>query len=65
MSKSVSQFEALNRELQERCRVLETTKLQVEKDYYQLQAALEVERRDRTHGSEIIGELQGNCSVLT
>nr|XP_056710856.1 rho-associated protein kinase 1 isoform X1 [Euleptes europaea] len=64
MSKSMSQFEALNRELQERCRVLETTKLQVEKDYYQLQAALEVERRDRTHGSEIIGELQARITSL-
>lgn len=63
MSKSVSQFESLNRELQERCRMLESTKLQVEKDYYQLQAALEVERRDRSHGSEIIGELQGNHSM--
>uniref|UniRef100_A0A8D0DSZ2 Rho-associated protein kinase 1 n=1 Tax=Salvator merianae TaxID=96440 RepID=A0A8D0DSZ2_SALMN len=59
MTKSISQFETLNRELQERCRTLESTKLQVEKDYYQLQAALEVERRDRNHGSEVIGELQG------
>uniref|UniRef100_A0A8D0DSB5 Rho-associated protein kinase 1 n=1 Tax=Salvator merianae TaxID=96440 RepID=A0A8D0DSB5_SALMN len=58
MTKSISQFETLNRELQERCRTLESTKLQVEKDYYQLQAALEVERRDRNHGSEVIGELQ-------
>lgn len=62
MSKSLSQVESLNRELQERCRVLESTKLQVEKDYYQLQAALESERRDRSHGSEMIGELQGNYS---
>lgn len=64
MSKSLSQVESLNRELQERCRVLESTKLQVEKDYYQLQAALEAERRDRSHGSEMIGELQGNYSVF-
>ncbi|XP_061452610.1 rho-associated protein kinase 1 isoform X4 [Rhineura floridana] len=64
MSKSVSQFESLNRELQERCRILESTKLQVEKDYYQLQAALEVERRDRSHGSEIIGELQARITSL-
>uniref|UniRef100_A0A672U914 non-specific serine/threonine protein kinase n=1 Tax=Strigops habroptila TaxID=2489341 RepID=A0A672U914_STRHB len=64
MSKSLSQVESLNRELQERCRVLESTKLQVEKDYYQLQAALESERRDRSHGSEMIGELQGNSSVF-
>lgn len=64
MSKSLSQVESLNRELQERCRVLESMKLQVEKDYYQLQAALESERRDRSHGSEMIGELQGNSSVI-
>uniref|UniRef100_A0A7M4FB34 non-specific serine/threonine protein kinase n=1 Tax=Crocodylus porosus TaxID=8502 RepID=A0A7M4FB34_CROPO len=64
MSKSVSQLESLNRELQERCRVLESTKLQVEKDYYQLQAALEAERRDRNHGSERIGELQARITSL-
>ncbi|XP_067402984.1 rho-associated protein kinase 1 isoform X2 [Emydura macquarii macquarii] len=64
MSKSVSQLESLNRELQERCRVLESTKLQVEKDYYQLQAALEAERRDRSHGSEMIGDLQVRITSL-
>uniref|UniRef100_A0A8B9S1R5 Rho-associated protein kinase 1 n=1 Tax=Accipiter nisus TaxID=211598 RepID=A0A8B9S1R5_9AVES len=64
MGKSLSQVESLNRELQERCRVLESTKLQVEKDYYQLQAALESERRDRSHGSEMIGELQVRITTL-
>uniref|UniRef100_A0A8D0GJF5 Rho-associated protein kinase 1 n=1 Tax=Sphenodon punctatus TaxID=8508 RepID=A0A8D0GJF5_SPHPU len=64
VSKSVSQLESLNRELQERCRILESTKLQVEKDYYQLQAALETERRDRSHGSEIIGDLQARITSL-
>ncbi|KFV79960.1 Rho-associated protein kinase 1, partial [Struthio camelus australis] len=64
MSKSLSHIESLNRELQERCRVLESTKLQVEKDYYQLQAALESERRDRSHGSEMIGELQVRITTL-
>ncbi|XP_014794087.1 PREDICTED: rho-associated protein kinase 1 isoform X2 [Calidris pugnax] len=64
MSKSLSQVESLNRELQERCRVLESTKLQVEKDYYQLQAALESERRDKSHGSEMIGELQVRITTL-
>ncbi|XP_071890881.1 rho-associated protein kinase 1 isoform X2 [Anas platyrhynchos] len=64
MSKSLSQVESLNRELQERCRVLEGAKLQVEKDYYQLQAALESERRDRSHGSEMIGELQVRITTL-
>lgn len=64
MTKSLSQVESLNRELQERCRVLESTKLQVEKDYYQLQAALESERRDKSHGSEMIGELQVRITTL-
>nr|XP_005309555.1 rho-associated protein kinase 1 isoform X1 [Chrysemys picta bellii] len=64
MSKSISQLESLNRELQERCRVLESTKLEVEKDYYQLQAALEAERRDRSHGSEMIGDLQARITSL-
>ncbi|XP_025891291.1 rho-associated protein kinase 1 [Nothoprocta perdicaria] len=64
LSKSLSQVESLNRELQERCRGLENTKLQVEKDFYQLQAALESERRDRSHGSEMIGELQVRITTL-
>uniref|UniRef100_A0A8C3XX90 non-specific serine/threonine protein kinase n=1 Tax=Chelydra serpentina TaxID=8475 RepID=A0A8C3XX90_CHESE len=64
MSKTISQLESLNRELQERCRVLESTKLEVEKDYYQLQAALEAERRDRSHGSEMIGDLQARITSL-
>ncbi|XP_043363955.1 rho-associated protein kinase 1 isoform X4 [Dermochelys coriacea] len=63
-SKTISQLESLNRELQERCRVLESTKLEVEKDYYQLQAALEAERRDRSHGSEMIGDLQARITSL-
>lgn len=60
MSKSVSQLESLNRELQERNRMLENSKSQADKDYYQLQAVLEAERRDRGHDSEMIGDLQGN-----
>uniref|UniRef100_A0A5F8GA82 Rho-associated protein kinase 1 n=1 Tax=Monodelphis domestica TaxID=13616 RepID=A0A5F8GA82_MONDO len=64
LSKSVSQLESLNRELQERNRILETTKSQVDQDYYQLQAALEAERRDRSHGSEMIGDLQARITSL-
>ena len=60
MSKSISQLESLNRELQERNRILENSKSQMDKDYYQLQAVLEAERRDRGHDSEKIGDLQGN-----
>ncbi|XP_044537228.1 rho-associated protein kinase 1-like [Gracilinanus agilis] len=64
LSKSVSQLESLNRELQKRNRILETTKLQVDQDYYQLQATLEAERRDRSHGSEMIGDLQARITSL-
>ena len=60
MSKSITQLESLNRELQERNRILENSKSQMDKDYYQLQAVLEAERRDRGHDSEKIGDLQGN-----
>ncbi|KAG9478988.1 hypothetical protein GDO78_012583 [Eleutherodactylus coqui] len=64
MSKTVSQLEALNRELQDRCRLLESAKLQVEKDFFQLQAALDSERRDRNQGSELIGDLQARMASL-
>lgn len=40
--------------------MLENSKSQADKDYYQLQAVLEAERRDRGHDSEMIGDLQGN-----
>ncbi|XP_045880902.1 rho-associated protein kinase 1 isoform X3 [Meles meles] len=64
MSKSVSQLESLNRELQERNRILENSKTQTDKDYYQLQAVLEAERRDRGHDSEMIGDLQARITSL-
>ncbi|KAE8598512.1 hypothetical protein XENTR_v10016849 [Xenopus tropicalis] len=64
MSKTVSQLEALNRELQDRCRLLESSKSQVEKDYFHLQAALDSERRDRSQGSEMIGDLQARMASL-
>uniref|UniRef100_A0A8C0KZL8 Rho-associated protein kinase 1 n=1 Tax=Canis lupus dingo TaxID=286419 RepID=A0A8C0KZL8_CANLU len=64
MSKSVSQLESLNRELQERNRILENSKTQMDKDYYQLQAVLEAERRDRGHDSEMIGDLQARITSL-
>ncbi|XP_038622381.1 rho-associated protein kinase 1 [Tachyglossus aculeatus] len=64
MNKTISQLESLNRELQERNRVLESSKSQVDKDYYQLQAALEAERRDRSQGSEMIGDLQARITSL-
>uniref|UniRef100_A0A8C5PVH3 Rho-associated protein kinase 1 n=1 Tax=Leptobrachium leishanense TaxID=445787 RepID=A0A8C5PVH3_9ANUR len=64
MSKTVNQLEALNRELQDRCRLLEGSKLQVEKEFFQLQAALDSERRDRSQGSEMIGDLQARVTSL-
>ncbi|EPY75645.1 Rho-associated, coiled-coil containing protein kinase 1-like protein [Camelus ferus] len=64
MSKSISQLESLNRELQERNRILENSKSQTDKDYYQLQAVLEAERRDRGHDSEMIGDLQARITSL-
>uniref|UniRef100_A0A452RJP9 Rho-associated protein kinase 1 n=1 Tax=Ursus americanus TaxID=9643 RepID=A0A452RJP9_URSAM len=64
MSKSISQLESLNRELQERNRILENSKTQTDKDYYQLQAVLEAERRDRGHDSEMIGDLQARITSL-
>uniref|UniRef100_A0A8C2MCA4 Rho-associated protein kinase 1 n=1 Tax=Cricetulus griseus TaxID=10029 RepID=A0A8C2MCA4_CRIGR len=64
MSKSISQLESLNRELQERNRILENSKSQADKDYYQLQAVLEAERRDRGHDSEMIGDLQARITSL-
>ncbi|KAK2496263.1 hypothetical protein MC885_014887, partial [Smutsia gigantea] len=63
-SKSISELESLNRELQERNRILENCKSQTDKDYYQLQAVLEAERRDRGHDSEMIGDLQAQITSL-
>ncbi|MGH0145149.1 UNVERIFIED_CONTAM: hypothetical protein FKN15_025061 [Acipenser sinensis] len=64
MSKSMSQLETVNRDLQERSRSLENSKLQLEKELFQLQAALESERRNWSHGSEEIREQQARISVL-
>uniref|UniRef100_A0A4X1VJB6 non-specific serine/threonine protein kinase n=1 Tax=Sus scrofa TaxID=9823 RepID=A0A4X1VJB6_PIG len=64
MSKSITQLESLNRELQERNRILENSKSQTDKDYYQLQAVLEAERRDRGRDSEMIGDLQARITSL-
>ncbi|XP_044537387.1 rho-associated protein kinase 1-like [Gracilinanus agilis] len=63
LKKSVSKLESLNRELQERNRILERTKSQVNQDYY-YQAALEAEQRDPSHGSEMTGDLQSRITSL-
>lgn len=62
-TKNMSQLETVNSELQERTRFLENTKLQLEKDIIQHQSALDTERRDRSHGSELISDLQGNRNL--
>ncbi|XP_075779599.1 rho-associated protein kinase 2 isoform X5 [Pelodiscus sinensis] len=63
-TKQIQQLEANNRELQDKNCMLENAKLKLEKDYINLQSALESERRDRSHGSEIISDLQGRISSL-
>lgn len=60
MSKSMSQLEGLNRELQEKSRAADSTKLALEKELLQLQSTLDSERRNCSQGSEEIRELQGN-----
>uniref|UniRef100_A0A7M4EFL9 non-specific serine/threonine protein kinase n=1 Tax=Crocodylus porosus TaxID=8502 RepID=A0A7M4EFL9_CROPO len=63
-TKQIQQLEANNRELQDKHCMLENAKLKLEKDFLNLQSALESERRDRSHGSEIISDLQGRISGL-
>uniref|UniRef100_A0A8D0PDW0 non-specific serine/threonine protein kinase n=1 Tax=Sus scrofa TaxID=9823 RepID=A0A8D0PDW0_PIG len=63
-SKQIQQLESNNRDLQDKNCLLETAKLKLEKDFINLQSVLESERRDRTHGSEIINDLQGRISGL-
>ncbi|KAM9317264.1 rho-associated protein kinase 2 [Gastrophryne carolinensis] len=64
MSKQIQQLETNNRELQDKTCMLENAKLKLEKDYINLQSALESEKRDRTQGSEVITDLQGRISAL-
>ncbi|MEE6476822.1 hypothetical protein FKM82_011230 [Ascaphus truei] len=58
MSKQIQQLETNSRELQDKSCMLENAKLKLEKDFINQQSALESERRDRTHGSEMISDLQ-------
>ncbi|KAJ8289497.1 hypothetical protein GJAV_G00002010 [Gymnothorax javanicus] len=64
MTKQVQQLEASMRELQDKCCLMETAKLKLEKDHIGLQSALESEKRDRSQGSETISDLQGRISGL-
>uniref|UniRef100_A0A7N6FHR2 non-specific serine/threonine protein kinase n=1 Tax=Anabas testudineus TaxID=64144 RepID=A0A7N6FHR2_ANATE len=60
MTKSMSQLESLNRELQERSRAADGEKAQLQKDILLLQSTLDSERRNYSEGSEEIRELQGD-----
>ncbi|XP_030054718.1 rho-associated protein kinase 2 [Microcaecilia unicolor] len=64
MSKQIQQLETNSRDLQDKNCGLENARLKLEKDFINLQSALESEKRDRTHGLEIISDLQGRISGL-
>jgi len=64
MTKSISQLETLNRELQERSRTADGEKAQLEKELLLLQSSLDSERRNYSQGSEEIRELQGDLLTL-
>lgn len=59
MSKQIQQLESNGRDLQDKCCMLESSRLKLEKDFISLQSALEAEKRDRSQGSETISDLQG------
>lgn len=59
-SKQLQQLEANVRELQDKCCLLERSKLSLEKECISLQAALETERREHSQGSETISDLMGS-----
>ncbi|CAL8285714.1 unnamed protein product [Lota lota] len=63
-SKQLQQLEAHSRELQDKCCLLERSKLSLEKECIGLQAALEAERREHSQGSETITDLLGRVSGL-
>lgn len=57
--KQLQALEAGGRELQDKCCLLERSKLTLEKEFIGLQAALEAERREHCQGSETITDMQG------
>ncbi|XP_059208808.1 rho-associated protein kinase 2 isoform X1 [Centropristis striata] len=63
-SKQLQQLEANVRELQDKCCLLERSKLSLEKECISLQAALETERREHSQGSETISDLMARISSL-
>nr|XP_019940542.1 PREDICTED: rho-associated protein kinase 2 [Paralichthys olivaceus] len=62
-SKQLQQLEANVRELQDKCCLLERSKLSLEKECISLQAALETERREHSQGSETISDLMGGLNT--
>lgn len=64
IGKSMIQLESMNRELQEKSRVAESVKQQLEKELLQLQTTLDTERRSCSQGSEEIRELQVRITGL-
>lgn len=64
-SKQLQQLEANVRELQDKCCLLERSKLSLEKECISLQAALESERREHSQGSETITDLMGRENSST
>uniref|UniRef100_A0A6Q2ZEV9 Rho-associated protein kinase n=1 Tax=Esox lucius TaxID=8010 RepID=A0A6Q2ZEV9_ESOLU len=63
-SKQLQALEAGAREMQDKCCLLERSKLTLEKECIGLQAALESERREHSQGSETIADMQGRISGL-
>ncbi|KAM6968837.1 rho-associated protein kinase 2 isoform 2-T2 [Tautogolabrus adspersus] len=63
-SKQLQQLEANVRELQDKCCLLERSKLSLEKECISMQAALETEKREQSQGSETISDLMGRISSL-
>ncbi|XP_073689932.1 rho-associated protein kinase 2-like [Garra rufa] len=63
-SKQLQQLEAHARELQDKCCMLENSKLTLERENISLQAALDSEKREHTQGSETIFDLQARISGL-
>ncbi|XP_066534327.1 rho-associated protein kinase 2 isoform X1 [Hoplias malabaricus] len=63
-TKQLQQLETHVRELQDKCCLLESSKLALEKDYISLQAALDTETREHTQRSETISDLQVRLSTL-
>lgn len=55
------QLEVSLRELQERLAQLESSRLGLEQERLSLQTSLEVEKRERSLGSETVNDLQGEC----